>query len=98
LSGFFLIFKHGEIILTVYYLLVNFVTFAAFGIDKYKAIQRQWRIPEKTLIGMMVLGGGVGALAGMQVFRHKTRHMEFWAVAILCILVHVGVYLVVTVR
>lgn len=75
----------------IFYLIINVVTFAAFGVDKYKAIQRQWRIPEKTLLGLIVFGGGLGALLGMKVFRHKTRHPEFWVVSVLCVLVHVGV-------
>jgi uncharacterized membrane protein YsdA (DUF1294 family) len=45
--------------------------------DKQKAIRGQWRIPEKVLIGVAVLGGSVGAIAGMYTFRHKTRHGKF---------------------
>ena len=47
------------------------------GIDKKKAQTGAWRIPEKTLFLSAILGGGVGAIAGMQLFRHKTRHRSF---------------------
>ena len=55
----------------------NAAAFALYGIDKYKAKTGAWRIPEKTLLGIAVLGGGVGALAGMRFFRHKTKHWVF---------------------
>lgn len=45
--------------------------------DKHRAIHKQWRIPEKTLFFLAIIGGGVGATMGMQVFRHKTRHWYF---------------------
>lgn len=60
-----------------YLMLVNIVAFAAFGIDKYKAKRDQWRIPEKTLLTLAAIGGGVGALLGMKVWRHKTKHAKF---------------------
>ncbi|KSV57991.1 hypothetical protein ASU35_14485 [Acetivibrio ethanolgignens] len=49
------------------------------GIDKEKAIHGQWRIPEKTLFGIALLGGSVGSILGMEVFRHKTKHLSFRA-------------------
>jgi len=58
-------------------LLLNVVAFLAYGIDKYKARHNKWRIPESTLIGLAVIGGSVGALAGMYAFRHKTQHAKF---------------------
>lgn len=45
--------------------------------DKYKARKKLWRIPEATLMGVAVIGGSVGALAGMYTFRHKTKHPKF---------------------
>ena len=47
------------------------------GIDKKRARSQAWRIPERTLILTAFLGGGMGALLGMYVFHHKTRHMKF---------------------
>ena len=45
--------------------------------DKLKAKKGAWRIPERTLIGIAVIGGSIGAIAGMNLFRHKTRHLKF---------------------
>ena len=62
----------------IYYLLgINLLTFLLFGIDKGKARQGKWRIPEATLLMLAVLGGSVGALLGMAVFHHKTKHKKF---------------------
>lgn len=60
-----------------YLLIVNIIAFFLMGIDKKKAQTSAWRIPEKTLFLSAILGGGVGAIAGMQLFRHKTRHRSF---------------------
>jgi uncharacterized membrane protein YsdA (DUF1294 family) len=59
------------------YLLVNLIVFAMYGIDKAKAVRNEWRIPEKTLIGLAVLGAP-GALLAMFVFRHKIRKPKFY--------------------
>lgn len=60
-----------------YLVLVNSITFAAYGIDKAKAKKHAWRTPEKTLLFLAVLGGSVGAWLGMRIFRHKTKHLKF---------------------
>ena len=63
---------------------VNVVTFTVYGIDKSKARRGAWRIPEKTLFLLPLLGGSVGALLGMKVFRHKTKHWYFvWGIPII---------------
>ena len=62
----------------LYYLIViNVVTFLVYGIDKWKAKQGSWRISEATLLMLAVIGGPIGALLGMQVWRHKTMHLKF---------------------
>ena len=61
----------------IYLLIVNLTAFFLYGIDKKRAIKRKWRISEKTLILIAVIGGSVGAICGMQVFRHKTKHIKF---------------------
>ena len=61
-------------------LLVNVVTFIAYGIDKYKAKKGKWRISEATLLLMAVLGGSIGAGLGMKAFHHKTMHKKFYIV------------------
>ncbi|MBR1478487.1 MAG: DUF1294 domain-containing protein [Lachnospiraceae bacterium] len=60
-----------------YIVVINIVAFIVYGIDKHKAIKGRWRIPESTLIGLTVIGGGVGALLGMLIWHHKTRKWKF---------------------
>ena len=61
-----------------YYLIViNVVTFLVYGIDKWKAKQGSWRISEATLLILAVIGGSIGALLGMKIWRHKTMHKKF---------------------
>ena len=64
-------------IFLIYLLLMNIAGFAAMGIDKCKAKAHAWRIPEKTLFGLSLLGGSAGTWAGMYAFRHKTKHWYF---------------------
>ena len=56
---------------------LNFIAFAAFGIDKAKAKRGRWRVAESTLLMLAFLGGTPGAYAGRRVFRHKTRKQPF---------------------
>lgn len=64
-------------ILCVYAVGINLILFIAMGVDKYKAKRGLWRIPEKTLFGLALLGGSIGGILGMRLFRHKTRHNSF---------------------
>ena len=61
----------------IYLLLINAAAFLLMHIDKQKARKKRWRIPESTLMLSAVLGGSIGALAGMYTFRHKTKHLKF---------------------
>lgn len=61
-----------------YVVFMSLLTFAVFGADKAKAIRNKWRIPERTLLLLAVLGGSPGALAGMLFFRHKIRKIKFY--------------------
>ena len=63
--------------MTWYLVCINLAAFALMGLDKRRARNRQWRIPEKMLFLAALLGGSAGAWAGMYVFRHKTRHWYF---------------------
>lgn len=63
--------------LLIYLAVINVAAFAAMGIDKAKAKAGAWRIPEATLFLLAVLGGSVGGILGMQLFRHKTQHKTF---------------------
>lgn len=73
-------------ILTVYLIFMNLLAFLLMGLDKSKARRNQWRIPEKTLFLSAILGGSIGAILGMQVFRHKTKHASF-RIGMPCILI-----------
>ncbi len=64
--------------IVIFYLLAaNLLTFVTYGIDKWKARHNRWRIPEATLLLLAALGGSIGALLAMRVFRHKTQHKKF---------------------
>lgn len=56
---------------------VNAVAFIVYGIDKYRARNGKWRIPEATLLMLAVVGGSVGAWLGMKAWHHKIRHRKF---------------------
>lgn len=60
-----------------YVLLVNIIAFAMYGIDKNKAKEDRRRISEKSLFLIAGIGGSIGAMLGMKVFRHKTKHWYF---------------------
>lgn len=56
---------------------MNVLTFALYGIDKSRARRGAWRIRESTLLGTAACFGALGALLGMYVFHHKTKHRAF---------------------
>lgn len=59
-------------------LAINIIAFFMYGLDKSKAKRGAWRIPEATLLGIAFFGGALGAFLGMKVFRHKTKHVQFF--------------------
>ncbi|MEG1741571.1 MAG: DUF1294 domain-containing protein [Acetivibrio sp.] len=61
----------------IYLCLINLAGFISMGMDKQKAKKHVYRISEKTLFLYAVLGGSLGSILGMQVFRHKTKHKTF---------------------
>ena len=61
----------------IYLVIINLAAFLLMAMDKSRARKHQWRIPEKTLFLSAILGGSIGAIAGMYIFRHKTRHWYF---------------------
>ena len=61
----------------IYLVIINIIGFLAMFIDKQKAKRGSWRIPEKTLIILTAIGGGIGTLIGMYTFRHKTKKLKF---------------------
>ncbi len=80
-----------------YVLMINIIAFVMMGVDKWKAKKRAWRIPEATLFILAGVGGSIGSIAGMYIFRHKTKHRSFiWgmpAILIVQILLIVALYL-----
>ena len=79
-------------ILLLYLILINLLGFVLYGMDKVKSKGKDRRIPERVLLWVARLGGGVGCWLGMMLFRHKTKHNRFmilvplwtvlWAVAL----------------
>ena len=64
-------------IAVIYLIVINILGFLVMGLDKHKAKMADRRIPENTLFMFTILGGGVGTIAGMYVFHHKTKKMKF---------------------
>lgn len=77
-----------DIIILIFYLIINLLAFMLYGIDKKKAQKQVWRIPEKSLFLTAFLGGAFGALLGMQIFHHKTKKNYFWILNILALGLH----------
>ena len=69
------LFSMRNIIL--YFIVINIFGFFIMWLDKRKAKKGAWRIPEKTLFIITALGGGIGTIAGMYTFRHKTQKIQF---------------------
>jgi len=65
-------------LLIIYVVVINIVTYCVYAADKSYAKKDKWRVPEKTLILLAVIGGSVGALLAMKVLRHKTKHVKFY--------------------
>ena len=79
--------------IVIYLVSINIIGFFIMGIDKLKAKKGMWRIPENTLFLFAFLGGGIGTIAGMYTFRHKTKKLKFTigmpAIVILEILLYI---------
>ena len=73
----------------IYLLIINLVAFYLYWSDKRKAKKGKWRIPENTLLLVALIGGSVGALAGMYIFRHKTKHWKFKILVPLFLILHI---------
>jgi uncharacterized membrane protein YsdA (DUF1294 family) len=63
--------------LYIYLIGINLISFFSMGYDKYLAKNFKWRISEKTLLFLSLILGAFGSYAGMQYFRHKTKHAKF---------------------
>ena len=71
----------------VWYLVgINFITFIIYGLDKYSAVHKKYRVSEMSLFFLSIMGGGLGAILGMRTFHHKTRKIIFWVINTLSII------------
>ena len=75
--------------LLVYLTIINAVSMLLMLIDKINAKHHLWRIPEKILLGVSFIGGSLGGLIGMYLFRHKTKHIRFFIGIPLMLIVHI---------
>jgi len=76
-----------------YIAVMGMLGFILMGIDKRRAIKKKWRVQEKTLLMVAVLGGGIGSFLGMILFRHKIRHLAFMILLPLAAAAYVGILL-----
>ena len=84
-------------VLYIYLAIINAISFILMLADKYKAKKNLWRIPEATLMGFAAAGGSIGALAGMYLVRHKTKHLKFNVGVPILLFIHIllGIWLLV---
>ena len=61
----------------IYLAAINIAAFFLYGIDKWKAQRNKWRVTEARLLRIAVAGSSIGALLGMKIWRHKTKHNKF---------------------
>lgn len=80
-------------LIILYLILINIISFASMGIDKYKAKHNKWRIPEKTLFLLSGIGGSLGAYLGMYAFHHKTKHTYFVIGFPTILLIHIIIFI-----
>lgn len=78
--------------IAAYLLTVNLVGLFSMYLDKRKAKKRLWRIPETTLFLIAIIGGSIGSIIGMYLFRHKTRHRSFTYGLPLILLLQIGAF------
>ena len=82
----------------LYFLIMTLLGFLFMGIDKRKAQKGEWRISERVLFGIALLGGCFGSYLGMRVFHHKTRHMLFSVGLPLLLPLHLALLIYIMVR
>lgn len=79
--------------LEIYLIVINLITFTAFGADKLFAIKKRSRISERTLLLLSFVGGSVGGLTAMYIFWHKVRKLKFTLAVPLMLILHVAAFL-----
>jgi uncharacterized membrane protein YsdA (DUF1294 family) len=84
--------KHIDTILFAGLFIWNLTTFILMGVDKQKAVKNKWRISEKSLFLCAFVMGGIGVLTGMELFRHKTKHLSFRILIPLAVITNMVVF------
>lgn len=84
--------------LFIYLVLINALACLLMLIDKIKAKKKMWRIPERVLLGVSAIGGSLGGLIGMQLFRHKTNHPQFAIGIPFMLVVHIALLVVLYIK
>ena len=79
--------------LIIYYISINLIGLSAMVIDKIRAMERRFRIPESVLLILALLGGSLGCIAGMIIFRHKKRKPKFRYGLPLILILQIGAWL-----
>lgn len=77
--------------LTIYFIIINLISFVMFYVDKQKARKDKWRIEEKTLHITSFLGGTLGSITAMILFHHKTRKAGFVAITFIALIFNIFV-------
>nr|WP_297768096.1 DUF1294 domain-containing protein [uncultured Butyrivibrio sp.] len=77
-------------LIIIYLVITNVLGFALMGIDKRRARKNAFRIPEATLFSVAIVGGSIGSIIGMFLFRHKTKHWYFLVGMPLILLIQIG--------
>ena len=80
----------------IYFIIINIIAFAAMASDKNRARKNAWSIPESVLLTLAFIGGSIGAILGMFLCRHKTKHRKFTVVFPLFLLLHIAIALLLT--
>lgn len=88
----------GTEIIFAYLGIINVVTFLTYGADKSRAQSGRWRVPERTLLGLAVIGGSLGAWLGMKTFHHKTQKSKFYIGVRIILLIHVILLMVINMK
>ncbi len=89
--------KTAVLVYIAFLIIVSFITLFLYRADKIKAKKKQWRIKEAVLLCFGFFGGGCGALLGMKLFRHKTKHWYFWAVNILGLIIQLAILVLLSI-
>jgi hypothetical protein len=76
-----------------FFLIVNLLSYFLVGYDKYKAKRKGWRVAEKNLFAMALIGGAIGIFWGIRIFRHKTKHASFLYGIPFLVLVNLLIYI-----